>query len=80
VFYNSSSHWSSAFLTVAEITRIIDDIGRFRLPFKRHKRPMLGYVHGSFILINGGVENDITWDTDCLAEDFWFGLRVDFSR
>jgi cellulose synthase/poly-beta-1,6-N-acetylglucosamine synthase-like glycosyltransferase len=74
--FNSCSHWASTFLTVAELTRITDDFGRFRLPFKTKKRPYLGYVHGSFILINGEVENAITWDTDCLAEDFWFGYRV----
>ena len=76
ILYNSSSHWTSAFLTIGETTRITDDFGRFRLPFKTKKRPFLGYVHGSFIMINGEVENAVTWDTDCLAEDFWFGYRV----
>lgn len=76
ILYNSSSHWTSAYLTIGEITRITDDFGRFRLPFKSKKRPFLGYVHGSFIMINGEVENAVTWDTECLAEDFWFGYRV----
>jgi hypothetical protein len=22
------------------------------------------------------VENAVTWDTDCLAEDFWFAFHV----
>lgn len=76
IFYNSKGHWRNPFLTVGEIGRITTDFGRFRLPFKLHARPASGWVHGSFILINGQVENDIGWDTDCLAEDFWFGLRA----
>ncbi|OCL13070.1 glycosyltransferase family 2 protein [Glonium stellatum] len=76
IFYNSQGHWRNPFLTVAEISRITADFGRFRLPFKLHARPASGWVHGSFILVNGQVENDIGWDTECLAEDFWFGLHA----
>ncbi|TID19143.1 glycosyltransferase family 2 protein [Venturia nashicola] len=76
ILYNSVSHWSSSFLTVGEIARITDDFGRFRLPFKLRHRPHLGYIHGSFIMINGEIENAITWDTNCMTEDFWFGYRA----
>jgi hypothetical protein len=37
---------------------------------------MLGWMHGSFILINGSMENKATWDTGCLAVNFWFALYV----
>lgn len=56
--------------------RAVSDWGFFRLPVYLFKRPLSGWLHGSFILINGGVENKITWDTSCLAEDYWFGLQV----
>lgn len=26
--------------------------------------------------MNGEVENAVTWDTDNLVEDFWFGIQV----
>jgi hypothetical protein len=78
--YNSQGHWDNAFLTVGELSRVTADFGRFRLPFKLNARPYLGYVHGSFILVNGEIENVVTWDTDCLAEDFWFGLRVSADK
>jgi hypothetical protein len=63
-------------LTTAEVSRVAEDFGRFQLPVKNFKRPLLGWMHGSFILINGAVENAVTWDTDCLAEDFWFAFHV----
>lgn len=53
-----------------------EDFGRFQLPVKLTKRPLLGWMHGSFILINGAVENAVTWDSDCLAEDFWVAFHV----
>ncbi|OQE11863.1 hypothetical protein PENFLA_c071G01624 [Penicillium flavigenum] len=56
--------------------RIADDFGRFQLPVRLLKRPLLGWMNGSFILIDGSVENKVTWDTGCLAEDFWFALHV----
>lgn len=33
-------------------------------------------MHGSWILINGAVENRVTWDTACVAEDFWFAYAA----
>ncbi|KAJ5864995.1 uncharacterized protein N7529_006911 [Penicillium soppii] len=66
----------SGFLTTAEVFRVAEDFGRFQLPLRLFKRPLLGWMHGSFILINGAVENTVTWDTDCLAEDFWFAFQA----
>ncbi|KAJ5087122.1 hypothetical protein N7456_010738 [Penicillium angulare] len=59
-----------------KIDTVAEDFARFQLPVRLFKRPLLGWMHGSFVLINGGVENTITWDTDCLAEDFWFAFHV----
>jgi hypothetical protein len=33
-------------------------------------------MKGSWNIINGAVENSVTWDTNCAAEDFWFGFNV----
>ena len=56
--------------------RTVADWGQFRLPIYLCKRPVSGWLHGSFILIKGSLENAITWDTSCVAEDYWFGLEV----
>ena len=76
IFYNSENHWASSFLTVVEIGRITTDFGQFQLPVRWFKRPLAGWMHGSFFLMNGRVENAIGWETNCLAEDFWFAARV----
>ncbi|KAJ5970503.1 uncharacterized protein N7479_000421 [Penicillium vulpinum] len=76
IYYTSHNYWKNAFLTTAEIFRVADDFGRFQLPIRLFKRPLLGWMHGSFILINGAVENKVTWDTGCLAEDFWFAFHA----
>ncbi|KAJ5780347.1 hypothetical protein N7457_005507 [Penicillium paradoxum] len=61
---------------IGMIFRVAEDFGRFQLPVRLFKRPLLGWMHGSFILINGAVENQVTWDTGCLAEDFWFAFHA----
>ncbi|KAJ6191594.1 hypothetical protein N7519_001615 [Penicillium mononematosum] len=76
IYYTAHNYWKNPFLTTAEVFRVADDFGRFQLPVRLFKRPLLGWMHGSFILINGSVENKVTWDTGCLAEDFWFALHV----
>ena len=74
--YNTGEFWRNPFLTGAELFRTVADWGLFRLPVYLFKRPMCGWLHGSFIIINGAVENKVTWDTACMAEDYWFGLEV----
>jgi hypothetical protein len=64
------------FLSAAEVTRIAEDFGRFQLPLLLFKRPFLGWTHGSWLLINGAVENRIGWDIDNVCEDYWFGYHV----
>ncbi|KAJ5154712.1 uncharacterized protein N7500_010151 [Penicillium coprophilum] len=75
IYYTSHNYWKNSFLTTAEIFRVAEDFGRFQLPVRLFKRPLLGWMHGSFILTNGAVENKVTWDTGCLAEDFWFAFH-----
>ncbi|KAL4899973.1 hypothetical protein BDW74DRAFT_188840 [Aspergillus multicolor] len=76
IYYNGASHWSNSLLSAAEVMRIADDYGRFQLPVRLFDRPLLGWMHGSWILINGAVENKVTWDTACVAEDFWFAYSA----
>lgn len=70
------NHWTTTFLSAAEVIRIAEDYGRFQLPVKLLRRPLLGWMHGSWILINGAVEDKVTWETACMAEDFWFAYKV----
>ncbi|KAL3470109.1 glycosyl transferase family group 2-domain-containing protein [Aspergillus californicus] len=76
ILYNAANHWKNSFLSTAEVIRIADDYGRFQLPVRLFRRPILGWMHGSWILINGAVENKVTWDTACIAEDFWFAYQA----
>ncbi|KAG6356234.1 hypothetical protein INS49_015621 [Diaporthe citri] len=74
VFYNSSGFWANWLLTVADLTRIVDDMGKlFFQSFVVH-RPYWG-LRGSFLLLSGAVENEVGWDTDCLTEDYDFSWR-----
>ncbi|KAF7590859.1 hypothetical protein BBP40_002273 [Aspergillus hancockii] len=76
IYYTSANHWKNAFLSAAEVLRLTEDYGRFQLPVWAFRRPFLGWIHGSWILINGEVENKIGWDTDSICEDYWFGYNM----
>lgn len=76
IHYNSVNHWTNPFLSTAEVVRISEDFGRFQLPVRLFRRPLLGWMHGSWILINGEVENRVTWETACVAEDFLFAYNA----
>ncbi|PWN51399.1 hypothetical protein IE53DRAFT_51821 [Violaceomyces palustris] len=71
ITYNGYKYWDNWFFTVADCIRVGDELGRFSLQSNLIKRPVFG-VHGSFLLVNGQVENDVTWDFGSLAEDFEF--------
>ncbi len=61
--------------TLADSIRVADDYGRFRMQFERGKA-FFG-LHGSFVVINQGVEQMIGFDhgTDSsITEDTFFGL------
>ncbi|KAI4112860.1 MAG: hypothetical protein LQ345_006055, partial [Seirophora villosa] len=63
-------------MTAAEMYRTVADWGMFRLPVRLWQLPLCGLTHGTFILINGGIENAVTWDTSSVTEDFWFGCQA----
>ncbi|KAN0065299.1 hypothetical protein ACQY0O_001134 [Thecaphora frezii] len=74
ILYNAHNYWkgiSGWIFTVADTIRVGDDLARFSLQSNLFKRPVFG-VHGSFLMINGEVENRIGWDFGTLTEDFEF--------
>jgi hypothetical protein len=56
---------------VADAIRVGDDLSRFQLQYTYFHRPIFG-AHGSFLLMNGDVENAVTWDLGSLTEDYEF--------
>ncbi|KAJ5328787.1 hypothetical protein N7452_009177 [Penicillium brevicompactum] len=76
IYYTASNHWTSMLMSAAEVVRVAEDFGRFQLPLLLFRRPYLGWTHGSWLLINGAVENAIGWDTDNVCEDYWFGYHA----
>ncbi|KAK3313375.1 glycosyltransferase like family 2-domain-containing protein [Apodospora peruviana] len=76
IFYNNHGYWRNWLLTLGDVMRVADDLGRYQWQANCLGKPLFG-VHGSFFLINGDVENATTWDTDNLVEDYWFSKRAD---
>ncbi|CAG8030395.1 unnamed protein product [Penicillium salamii] len=76
IYYTASNHWTNMLMSAAEVNRVAEDFGRFQLPLLLLRRPFLGWTHGSWLLINGAVENAIGWDTDNVCEDYWFGYHA----
>ncbi len=75
IMYNHHRYWRNWFMTLGDVVRVNDDMGRYRWQAQCVGRPVFG-VHGSFFLINGEVENKVTWDTENLTEDYWFSQMV----
>jgi len=75
IFYNHHGYWKNWLLTLGDMVRVTDDIGRYQWQANCLGSPLFG-VHGSFFLVNGDVENVTTWDTDNLTEDYWFASKV----
>jgi hypothetical protein len=71
ILYNAHGYWKNWFFAVADAIRVGDDLARFNLQYTFFQRPVFG-IHGSFLLINGQVEQEVTWDFGSLAEDFEF--------
>ncbi|CDR39189.1 RHTO0S04e02630g1_1 [Rhodotorula toruloides] len=71
ILYNGTGYWDNWYFTVADGIRVGDDLARFHLQNTIIKRPVFG-VHGSFLMTNGELENECTWDFGSLAEDFEF--------
>lgn len=75
IFYNQYRFWKNWVFTVADAIRVGDDLSRFQLQYTYLHRPIFG-AHGSFLLTNGEVENQVTWDLGSLTEDFEFALQA----
>jgi hypothetical protein len=71
ILYNGEGYWDNWYFTVADGIRVGDDLARFHFQNTVIKRPVFG-VHGSFLMTNGEMENECTWDFGSLAEDFEF--------
>ncbi|MCB1000876.1 MAG: glycosyltransferase family 2 protein [Acidimicrobiales bacterium] len=68
------------FLTLADMLRTGDDIGRFRFQYRLGKAPM--GMHGSYIVIRTDVEQRIGLDVGAdgsLTEDAWFAMAAQAS-
>jgi hypothetical protein len=75
IFYNNHGFWRHRLIAVADAVRTGDDMGRFFAQLAWIHRPIFG-VHGSFLLVNGTIENEITWNLDgYLVEDYAFSLH-----
>lgn len=64
-------------LTLADMLRTGDDIGRFRFQYRHGKAPM--GMHGSYIVVRTDVERRIGLDVGVdgsLTEDAWFALAA----
>ena len=75
ILYNQYRYWSNWFFTVGDAIRVGDDLARFHLQYTYLHRPVFG-AHGSFLLTNGQVENEITWDLGSLTEDYQFAMKA----
>lgn len=75
ILYNNHNFWKYPVFTAADCIRTGDDMGRFHLQYSLIRRPIFG-VHGSFLLLNGGLENEITWDLSySITEDYEFAIQ-----
>lgn len=75
ILYNQYNYWKNWFFTVADAIRVGDDLSRFQLQYSYFHAPIFG-AHGSFLLSNGAVENEVTWDLGSLTEDFQFAVHA----
>jgi hypothetical protein len=75
IMYNAHRYWDNWLLTAADIIRVIDDFGHFQFQLNCLGKALDGF-HGSFLLLNGEAENAVTWETDSIVEDMYFGLQV----
>ncbi|KAJ3369914.1 hypothetical protein HDU91_006762, partial [Kappamyces sp. JEL0680] len=75
ILYNQYNYWKNWIFTVADAIRVGDDLARFQLQYSYFHRPIFG-AHGSFLLTNGAVENEVTWDLGSLTEDYEFAMSA----
>ncbi|KAJ3084272.1 hypothetical protein HK102_000719 [Quaeritorhiza haematococci] len=78
ILYNNTKdnlYWKNPFYAIADAIRVGDDLARFHLQYSLFRRPIFG-AHGSFLMLNGQIENIVTWDFATLAEDFEFSHKA----
>jgi len=75
ILYNQFNYWKNWIFSVADGIRVGDDLARFQLQYSYVHRPIFG-CHGSFLLCNGAVENEISWDLGSLTEDYEFAMQA----
>jgi cellulose synthase/poly-beta-1,6-N-acetylglucosamine synthase-like glycosyltransferase len=75
ILYNQYRYWKNWIFTVADAIRVGDDLARFHLQYTYLHKPVFG-CHGSFLLLNGEVENQVTWDLGSLTEDYEFAMKA----
>lgn len=75
ILYNAQRYWDNWLLTAADNFRLADDFGHFQFQLKAFGYALDGF-HGNFLLVNGEVENIVTWGTGSLVEDMVFGLSA----
>ena len=71
IFYNGRFFWKNWLFSVCDAARVSSDMSLFNLQYVLLQRPVAG-VHGSFLMLNGEVENEVTWDMSSLTEDYEF--------
>lgn len=74
ILYNQHEYWSRPLMTISDAIRVGDDVGRFHFQYKIIHSPIFG-AHGSFLLTNGALENEVTWEIGGMTEDFEFALK-----
>ncbi|KAJ3339008.1 hypothetical protein HDU91_001082 [Kappamyces sp. JEL0680] len=75
IFYNGAYFWKNWLFSTADSARVASDLTLFNLQYKWFERPVWG-VHGSFLMLNGRVENEVTWDMGSLTEDYEFSQHA----
>lgn len=75
ILYNQCYFWKKWLLTAADMIRVGDDLGRFHFQYEILNKSVLG-CHGSFLLVNGRVENEVTWEMASFTEDYQFSITA----
>jgi Glycosyl transferase family group 2 len=75
IFYNNHDFWQHPIEAAADCIRAADDVAKFHLQLARLRWPIFG-LHGSFLLVKGSLEDEITWDLQgSLVEDYAFAVE-----
>ncbi|KAL8742811.1 MAG: hypothetical protein Q9190_004764 [Brigantiaea leucoxantha] len=75
ILYNDQNYWRNPLLTIIDIPRVTDDLGKLYFQDRVMHQSIWG-VRGSFLLVSGRLEYAAGWETECRAEDYDFAWRV----